>query len=897
MQIQTGWAPVFATMLLFVLALMSISAWQREIKSFLVREAQQHNVLPRDFNRRVSVNSSRMHPQVADSGAAAFMTVASLHSAFKARQTEESSPKDEIAQSADVTAGQVEIQARQAKDSESMVPEFPQPEFEPVSNQDSQLELGHSWPIERQTFEDDSASETERAELIQNEAPPIVVSDSNQYEADSDGKTTDPTGQHWVEPEQLLEQLRSLTFHPITASWAEVTIDILHGLTGNNGLADPQSKISFQQLRQQLEIANGLIAKIFSDSATTPGSELALVATHLKRAQYSIQRRLGIWEAVHQLASNQSLRIPQVSDQRVSQFLTASSRKLNIDEIDRGWAQYLELDAAAESFNAISPNAFEQKKSARKVLARLYSPALSQNQKKHLSRAIDNELVEVLRSKAVQPVDLVQFLDRVERFESDSNGVSKYYLNDDYQNLLWSGDVAYEQLAQHLQAHYRNANVRITVSEKLLNNLVPQVPDSFEPFRDRIFGARVYGENQISNQIRIRLIPDPTQISIRLETSGQVRSQTLAERSGFTIENEGNSRFKVMKRLVFGRHGIFAYRPETESEMNQQVVGMRSKLDGIPLIGWMARRIARNKIEQQTPMTEQYARQKLERTAEGRFEQEVEDNLNQLRFYVTNNLLQPLIAMDLEPEPVETSTTAQKIVMRYRLAGRDQMAANTPRPQALQSSLMSIQVHETAINNLISRIELAGKTFDPIQLQQHLRDVLGGNVFANADNIERDVEFEFAPFDPVRVELDNNQIGLAVNLKSFRIGKGKTWKNLQIKTKYDPTVRGVQFALTQDESGIELKGKRLNAADYIAVRTIFSSLFESHIEFAALPQSLQEKLGSTSLAVSQLVITNGWIGVSVDNLTPSEPVNMTRSEPRRARVGGLRSNLDSSPRR
>ncbi len=896
MQIQTGWAPVFATMLLFVLALMSISAWQRDISSFSVRDVQQHIVFPRESTRNVSVNSSGKQSNGPDSSATAFIiTVASSHSAFTARQTEEFGPL--IAEAVDDATVQAEIQAKTGEASESIVPEVAQPELEPFSDQDSKLEPVYGYPIERQSSGGDSASETKPPELNQNEMPPIVVSDSNQYEAETNKKTTGLSDQHWVEPEQLLEQLRSLTIHPITASWAETTVDILLGISGNNGLADPQTQISFQQLHKQLEIANGLIAKIFRDPATTPGSELALVATHLKRTQYSIQRRLGIWEAVHLLASNQSLRIQQVSDQRVSQFLTASSRKLNIDEIDRGWAQYLELDVAAESFNAISPNAFEQKKSARKVLARLYSPALSQNQKKHLARTIDNGLVEALRSKAVEPVDLVQFLDRVERFESDSNGVSQYYLNDDYQNLLWSGEVAYEQLAQHLQSHYRNANVRVTVSEKLLNNLVPEVPDSFEPFRDRIFGARVYGENQISNQIRIRLIPDPTQISIRLETSGQVRSQTLAERSGFTIENEGNSRFKVMKRLVFGRHGIFAYRPETESEMNQQVVGMRSKLDGIPLIGWMARRIAHKKIEQQTPMTEQYARQKLERTAEGRFEQEVEDNLNQLRYYVTNNLLQPLIAMDLEPEPVEISTTAQKILMSLPIGRCDQMAANTPRPQALQSSLMSIQVHETAINNLIGRIELAGKTFDPIQLQQHLRDVLGGDVFANADKIERDVEFEFAPFDPVRVDLDDNQIGLSVNLKSFRIGKGKTWKNLQIKTKYDPTVRGLKFALSQDESGIELKGKRLNAADYIAIRTIFSSLFESHIEFAALPQSLQEKLGSTSLAVSQLVVTNGWIGVSVDDLTQTEPVNMTRSEPRRTRVGGLRSNLGSSPRR
>jgi len=55
----------------------------------------------------------------------------------------------------------------------------------------------------------------------------------------------------------------------------------------------------------------------------------------------------------------------------------------------------------------------------------------------------------------------------------------------------------------------------------------------------------------------------------------------------------------------------------------------------------------------------------------------------------------------LRPEAVDMQTTEDRLIARYRLAGFEQAGAFTPRPQAPADSLLSIQVHESMLNNIV----------------------------------------------------------------------------------------------------------------------------------------------------------------------------------------------------
>lgn len=682
--------------------------------------------------------------------------------------------------------------------------------------------------------------------------------------------------QSWPAPTRLLEQLDQLQ-GTAARRWAADTHGLLESLSAVSldGPIEPAElqtvRTRLGQLRRQSQLATQVIGSLRKKDARTNSSVSAELVNQLSQIRYGLDRRIAVWSTLLEIAARPAAEVPQ------SVFSQASHGRISFQSLDDEWSDYLLLDDLKREFNSLSPDADRQKKAARKTLGRMYSPVLKQEQQQYLQEAFDPQLISILRQSASEQVDVHNFLRRMEQHEQLPTGATEFRLNDLYQDLVWSEDPRDQKAAQALLLHYRNANVRLAVSGELLNRLVPEIPATREPVSDQVLGASVSGQSYISNRLQVQLIPDPNQVQLRLQTVGTVRSNTIARRDGFAIQNQGLARFQVFQRLAFGRDGVDSELPVAYSTANQKVVGVRSKLDGVPLFGRLARKIASQKLEDEAPRTQKLVRNKVEREASERMQEQVEKELHQLRGSLYDNVLQPLLALELEPEPVQMSTSQEELIMRYRLAGRDQMGANTARPAAAAGSLFSCQVHESVLNNGIMRMGLNGQKFTAKELQEHFREMLGTTQVEVAGQKETpEAELEFAPLDPIRVRLDNQKVSVELNLASMQIGSGKKWKRLSVKTSYVPHVENGTIVLAQSDEGIRLKGKRLRFSDQVALRTVFEVMFKSEYRVNVLSDKIQQKIGSP-LSFTQLVLADGWVGVSVDD-APAKPAN-----PRQAR--------------
>ncbi|MDB4778046.1 hypothetical protein OAG68_01160 [bacterium] len=669
----------------------------------------------------------------------------------------------------------------------------------------------------------------------------------------------------WPKPTAIVEKLERLEQIPEVAKWAQDTKQLIKFLHWTESTSDVQVVPVFEQMTYQLEKLDQIAVSVSTTPVTQPEYAQGPLATELRTFHYAIARRLMIWAYAHELAKKDLVRFSDISDEQVRQIVFASQSRLNVEGVGSSWSEYLLLADLQAAFNSLQPKIEDQRRAARATLSRLYSPVLSQAQKDFLNQRVDESLINLLREKACDSVELPELMRMLERHEYDSNGYTSHKMNEFYQSLLWSNDLASQNLAGQLDGHYRNANFRVSVSEKLINRLLPQTPDIEQPINENVMGAQVHGNSRIQNRLLIRLIPDNKKVNLWLEANGRVRSLTQARQSGFRIDNVGNSRFQVFKQIAFNRSGVETGVPYAVSDTSSQVVGMQSNLDPIPVVGWVARRIAQNKIRESSPMTDQYTRQKLESGAKEQIESEVQTQLSQVSDYLFVNMLQPLIALELEPTPIEMRTTDERIVMRYRLSGRDQMAAHTARPRALANSLMSVQLHESVFNNLLDRIEISGRSFTAQELNDHLMTVFRSPQAAGSKEMDHDANFEFAPYDPMRIEFRGAQVEISLNLKKFRVGKGKTWKNLNVRVLFNPQVEGSKVVLVRDESGVRLNGANLKFRDQVAVRTVFTALFRDHYEFNAMPEKFGKKFGETPLAISQLVLNDGWLGLSFDD--------------------------------
>ena len=123
----------------------------------------------------------------------------------------------------------------------------------------------------------------------------------------------------------------------------------------------------------------------------------------------------------------------------------------------------------------------------------------------------------------------------------------------------------------------------------------------------------------------------------------------------------------------------------------------------------------------------------------------------------------------------------------------------------------------------------------------------------------------FANYDAIRVDFVDGKIRIELNLKSLRVGKGKTWRNITISSTYVPSVFGSQIQLTQ-EGMIGVKGKKFRIGDQIAVRAIFNVVLPDSYQFETIPQQLTSRLNGYALSISNLNIADGWVGVTYDEV-------------------------------
>ena len=76
---------------------------------------------------------------------------------------------------------------------------------------------------------------------------------------------------------------------------------------------------------------------------------------------------------------------------------------------------------------------------------------------------------------------------------------------------------------------------------------------------------------------------------------------------------------------------------------------------------------------------------------------------------------------------------------------------------------MSMQFHESSINNLLDRVEIKGRKFTAQELTQHLQDVFRSEQAAGSGEVNHEAQFEFAPYDPLRVSFNDNEVELQLN--------------------------------------------------------------------------------------------------------------------------------------
>ena len=691
---------------------------------------------------------------------------------------------------------------------------------------------------------------------------PAVASSSPQLARRSIEQTPDIAA-CWPLPLDLVDQLEVLREQPQATRWVERVGDALQSLHRIDALSDKAADPVLEELAELASAAKGLAA-----SVETPNERARLL-----RAGFSLERRLAVWRAVQQLAAptmtQVSLRDYDAST--TTQRLVAVEQQLSQLANANAWRTYFLLDQvgslAAQRWSACAD---QRSQLAREILCRLEAADASVEQERFFAQPAWQEFADELREWVSEPVDYEALLDDVERLEQYGTEEAARCVAGHYQLLRWSPVPQAVQLGDVLNTYYRNANLRLAISGDLLNRLLPRPQPVEEDVNDTLMGGRIFGRSRVSTRLRLVLFPDRQKWNMGLEAHGDVDSQTETKHGPAVFHNAGRSRYLARKLLLIDRRGIRTEAAEAAAVANNDLTRVETDLDGVPLVNLMARAIARQQYDSKSEAARWQAEGLVANRAETRLDEEVDRQLDQATEQFRERVLKPLHDLGLRPEAVDMQTTEQRLIARYRLAGYEQLGAFTPRPQAPAESLLSVQIHESMLNNTVYCLHLNGRESDLPTLFRDIAARFHRDDYQVPADVPQDVTITLADRDPITFTCSDDRIHLTLRIAKLASQDEFVWRNFEVRASYAPNVDGLHLYLLRD-GYIRLKamkGRGLSFRDQIALRGIFSKVLAEQPDIDLLGNILVRDKRLHDLRIIQFVLRDGWIGLAIGNGQP-----------------------------
>jgi hypothetical protein len=393
--------------------------------------------------------------------------------------------------------------------------------------------------------------------------------------------------------------------------------------------------------------------------------------------------------------------------------------------------------------------------------------------------------------------------------------------------------------------------------------------------QDFVLGRAVRGTSTVEQSMGVAFVPDADRIRLEIHVRGEVASRTVTDAGPAAIHSRGEASFMVRKPLTVSAQGLAFGAALGSASNSSQLATIQTSFDSVPIMGPLVQRIVRNQHDESKPQATREVNEKIITRACHEVDAQSEPKFTAIAERIRARVWNPMVQLGLEPTPVALESTASAATVRLRLAAAEQLAAHTPRPRASAESLLSLQVHESTLNNGCQRLHVAGRRF---ALEDLIRFVSGrlGIEPRIPDELPEGVAVTFAAVEPLRLECRDGLVRIRLALDAIESGR-RNWYDVVAEVAYQPTAAGPQILL--ERSGqVHLPGHK---GLEIPLRTIFAKIFAKERPIALLPESVARNPRLSDVRAVQVVSTDGWFAFALDG--PAE--GATAAAPRQRPAG------------
>ena len=270
------------------------------------------------------------------------------------------------------------------------------------------------------------------------------------------------------------------------------------------------------------------------------------------------------------------------------------------------------------------------------------------------------------------------------------------------------------ELVSAIRAAYYKPNVSADVSSRALNQLAAPVCQ-IRGVRDCILGATIRGTAITNGLVSFQPMDSPDHIDLTIHLNGVIHSQTSAFRKPVQIRSSGVTNYIATKRILLDDNYFSSTNPAVNARTHTRTQSIQKT--GGRFGRRLVEKIAWKKVRQSKGQSEAIAARHAERQIASGFQEQVLEGLTNGRASYIEKLRVPLQRVDLLGKSFHLSSSNQAVHTQATLVSHDQITTASLPPGKLTSNDLTVQVHESAVNNFLPTF-LAGAT-----LQQDRADV------------------------------------------------------------------------------------------------------------------------------------------------------------------------------
>jgi len=678
----------------------------------------------------------------------------------------------------------------------------------------------------------------------------------------AEGAPIDLQPECWPQSPQLQRQLKQLATIAVLSDWAEGLLDSLETLHAVRGLGSVESVRVLAALRDAHEQGQALLSKV-------PAGDPLVV---MQKTLVGLDTRLEIWHAVQTIVSNQqvSVETPGSSRDQVAAAIEGIEERLIGSDEAENWQVYLKLDELRRYVSREDGvDVAARGKEAQRILLRMHARSLTPEQKSLLQEEAFTSLEFGLRQWCVEPVDYPKLMRDIELFESSRYNYRAVPIANTFQVIRWSLDDNVASLGAMLEERYRAGNIRIRIAEEFINRLIPTETQVSAPVDDKVLGARVEGTSDTTSRLKVQLLEDDGRWVIGLDAQGEIESRTTSTKGAAVFENEASASFQANKKIMISPSGIEFGETLADVQSESKLVNFETDYDN-SLLGGIARNMAKNQYKQKEKSAAKAMDLRIRQQATDTLDDKVVNQMTKMEQTYNSRWLEPMQDLNLRPVATQLHTVDNKLAIDYRLAGIHQLAAHGFHPEIPAETLVGIQIHESAMNNLLHNLDLDGKSGKLIEVMARIAEQLGMDNFEVPVDVPETVMVRFMERESVRIRFYKGKVQLMIQMRQLQ-NKRVGWRNFAILAEYAPSSDAISGTL-QRHGVIQILGKGLRLGDRIALQTIFNKVLPSTRTLTLLGENIVQHPSMKASGIDLFEINQGWLTFAI---TDKKPVTAT----------------------